>query len=73
VAQGGVGEAGADVPGVRELVVLVVDGGQQRADGAGAPTLAGFPPDDQYFLDLRRPDLLARTSFARALTVTRWS
>jgi hypothetical protein len=36
LAQGEFGEAGAYVAGVGEVVVLVVDGQQQGADGAGA-------------------------------------
>jgi hypothetical protein len=57
VAQGEVGESGADVPGVRQPVALVVHGQQQRADGAGAAPLAGLPPDNDDLLRFDQWDL----------------
>lgn len=68
LAQGELGEPGAHVPGVGEEVVLVVDGQQEGADGAGAAAFAGFPPDQDHFLRLDEWDSLSGAFRCRALS-----
>jgi hypothetical protein len=68
MAQGKVGEAGADVPGVRQPVALVVHGQQQRADGAGAAARARLPTDNDDLLRLDQRDSLSGATRCRALS-----
>jgi hypothetical protein len=55
VRQGFHAEAGADVAGVDQLTVVVVDAEQQRPDAALAAALPRRPPADD---DLLHPDVL---------------
>ncbi len=53
----GVGEAGADAPGVAELAVGVIDADEQRADPLAPAPLAGQPAADHELLAAEVLDL----------------